>query len=92
MLHVSDPRRFHPVRTGLLLLKAIMDTHEDAFEWEPYKTHVNNSGERHLDLLLGRRNSHLLFEADMPYFIDRIAPFTDVSQWETMVAPFLLYK
>ncbi|MGX5689759.1 exo-beta-N-acetylmuramidase NamZ family protein [Arcticibacter tournemirensis] len=92
MLHVNAPRSFYPVRTGLLLLKTIIDTHREEFHWETYKTHVNKSGEHHLDLLLGRRNSLRLFEADMSYFYDNIALLTDASRWESMVAAFLLYN
>lgn len=91
MLHVTGPCNFRPVRAGLLLLKLIRDTHAGAFEWAPYKTHVNGTGENHLKLLTGKQDAGQMFELLLPDFMRGLNAFTNTGEWAAMVGPYLLY-
>ncbi len=92
MLHVTDMRRLRPVATGLLLIKLIHDLHPGTFGWSNYSTHVNPSGERHLEKLLGLQSAEDLFEQAWPDQTKSVCDLLDCPAWETLMEPHLLYK
>ena len=64
-IHVMDPRRFRPYRTSLALLRAIMASHADHFQWKqpPYEYEFERLP---IDLILGERKIRQQLEAGLP--------------------------
>lgn len=91
MLHVSDPYFFRPVKSGLMLLKLIIDAHPQDFAWAAYPTHVNRSGSNHLQLLTGQKQAETLFDLPMQDFKEKLETFISAGQWVADVNPYLLY-
>ncbi len=91
MLHVADRKRFHPVSAAMMLIKLVKDSHPGLFEWSPYPTHVNPSGEKHLDKLLGFENAESLFEQRPDQFTPAMQELLDCAGWVSRVRPHLLY-
>lgn len=91
MLHVTSPCHFQPVKTGLVLLMIIRSLHPGYFEWAPYMTHVNRSGNHHLDLLTGIPDAVALFEGSITDFINAVDNFTNIGNWQQEINPYLLY-
>lgn len=79
-LHVTDPKRFQPYRTALDLLRAVIATSGEAFQWKPppYEYEYERLP---MDLILGDRRLR-----------ERLAKGTSVSvlaaEWEPEVASF----
>lgn len=90
-LDVREPRYFQSVSFGLLLIKLIKQLYPQHFEWKPYPTLVNPSGEHHLDKLLGIPDSEKIFELPMPRFLAASTKITQCREWKTGIADFLLY-
>ncbi len=91
ILHITDMRRLRPVHLSMMLIKSIMDAHPESFEWSTYPTHVNPSGQRHLDRLLGVANAESLFAHEWEKFGAALNPLLDCAQWESRIQPHLLY-
>lgn len=91
MLHVTDPLTFQPVKAGWLLIRIIKELHPTHFKWAPYSTHVNPSGQRHLDLLAGIQNTAQLFEEDLQIFSNNIQQYINSQSWKHTIHPFLRY-
>ncbi len=91
MMHVNDPAVFRPVRNGWLLIRLIRQLHPDHFRWAPYPTHVNRSGTRHLELLLGVKDAESLVAVRGDGGWEDIEKYTDPGDWEKLMAPYLLY-
>ena len=87
-----DPYHFYSVLNGLLLLKMIKDIHPKDFEWKPYPTNANPTGENHLSLLLGIENAESLFDLPLKDWLTHIVQSLKVTQWENEMKPFLLYQ
>jgi len=92
MLHVTDRYQFHAVKTGLLLIKLIMDTYKGRFEWAPYKTLVNGKGENHLTLLLGQQNAEDFFKLPFEGFKEELDDYVSNGNWRELVEPVLIYE
>lgn len=90
-IEVIHPEYFQPVAFGLLLIRLVKQLYPKSFHWAPYPTMVNPDGKQHLDKLLGIANSETLFELPLPKFIAEITRLTRCSNWETEIAPYLLY-
>lgn len=80
-----------PIFTTLLFIKLVKDIYPQHFKWMPYPTHVNPSGNNHLDKLLGIEKSEALFNLPMLAFLQKIELFTNSSEWQKAIEPFLLY-
>lgn len=91
MFHVTDREIFKPVFAALLFIKMVKDIHPDDFQWAPYPTHVNPTGEKHLDLLTGIPNAALLFEKPWEIFNEIILPLLSVEAWNDRIKPYLFY-
>jgi len=91
MLHVADRKRFRPVSAAMMLIKLVKDAHPKHFEWSPYPTHVNPSGEKHLDKLLGFENAESFFEQPWNEFTTGMPQLLDCDGWGSRVQPHLLY-
>lgn len=91
-IKVISPQTFHPVLTGLILLKLIKDIHPQEFKWQPYPTHVNPSGNNHLSLLLGIPNAEHLFNLPLKEWLNQVISALKVSGWEKTMKPYLLYE
>jgi uncharacterized protein YbbC (DUF1343 family) len=91
-IKVIDPYHFNAVLNGLLLLKIIKDLHPKDFEWKPYPTNANPTGENHLSLLLGIENAESLFDLPLKDWLTHIVQSLKVTQWENEMKPFLLYQ
>ncbi|TWT78266.1 hypothetical protein Pla123a_10570 [Posidoniimonas polymericola] len=90
-LIVTDPAEVRPVAAGLALLAIVMRQSPGAFAWRPYPTAANPSGERHFDLLVGRRGvGELLADShrDLPRLV---AELTAAPGWRERAEPHLLY-
>ena len=91
MFHVTGREIFRPVLAAFLFMKMLKDMHPDDFQWAPYPTHVNPTGENHLDLLTGISNAALLFEKSWEVFNEIIPPLLSVEEWNDRIKPYLLY-
>ncbi|MCF1742172.1 exo-beta-N-acetylmuramidase NamZ family protein [Paradevosia shaoguanensis] len=91
MLHVADPANFRPLDIGMLLVKIVRDLHANEFQWATYPTHVNPSGTKHLDLLLGIEGAEEIFDAPLSEFIAATKRLTGPADWPERMQPFLLY-
>ena len=91
MFHVADFADFRPLDTGLLMVKVIKELHPGAFEWATYPTHVNPTGQNHLDLLLGMAGAESVFDVPLAEFVAAARKLTDPGDWSNRMQPFLLY-
>lgn len=91
MFHVTDPVIFKPVFSALLFIKMVREMHADHFQWATYPTHVNPTGENHLDLLLGIPNAAALFDQPWESFHEFIPSLLNVEAWRDRIRPYLLY-
>jgi uncharacterized protein YbbC (DUF1343 family) len=88
-LHITDPARFRPVRTGLALLCLIAQEHPEAFEWAAYPTAANPSGAYHFDRLIGQRGlREAIIKADCRRDTER---WTKAPGWVERVKSSLFY-
>jgi uncharacterized protein YbbC (DUF1343 family) len=92
MFHVTDLRKLRPVSLAVMLINCIKGSHPKSFEWARYPTHVNPSGERHLDKLFGVPNAESLFSQDWEQFTSGINQLLNCAAWESSVQPYLLYS
>jgi uncharacterized protein YbbC (DUF1343 family) len=90
MLHVADFAGFRPLDAGLLVVRIIKELHGE-FAWATYPTHVNPSGRKHLDLLLGTEGAEKMFDVPLPEFVAAAGKLTDPGDWSSRMRPFLLY-
>ncbi|MGX5817008.1 exo-beta-N-acetylmuramidase NamZ family protein [Chitinophaga lutea] len=81
MFHVSDLEVFRPVALGWSLIQVVKELYPDHFMWADYPTHVNRSGGRHLDLLLGVLRAEEVDRLDF-----------DSGDWAERVGAYLLYR
>lgn len=89
---VTNCVSFKTVKNGLKIIKYVYDRYPDLFKWATYPTRANPSGENHLDLLLGVKNSQesfKLFEGEFTGFWDEKL---DVKSWKEEINSFLLYS
>ncbi|GAB3033311.1 exo-beta-N-acetylmuramidase NamZ family protein [Spirosoma pulveris] len=91
MVHVVDKSRFRPVLTGLLIIRLVRDQYPDQFRWAPYPTHVNPTGSRHLDKLLGMPNAEGLFDLPLPAFVKSLHMLLRCETWKELMKSYLLY-
>ena len=91
-LKVKEPSNYKAVMNGLILLKLIKDIHPKEFDWAPYPTEHNKTGENHLSKLLGIPNAELLFDLPLKDWLQQISKLLRVTHWNTEMEPFLLYK
>lgn len=92
MFHVVDKENFRPVVSLLLFIKLVKEHHPLEFEWATYPTHVNPTGELHLDKLLGIPNAEALFELNWGDFRKSVLQLLDCSEWAQSIEEFLLYS
>jgi uncharacterized protein YbbC (DUF1343 family) len=92
MLHATETRYVRPVFAGIALIKLIRDLHLDNFRWATYPTHVNPTGEKHLDRLLGIADAESLFDLQWNAFCETAKFLLDCAQWKEQIAPYLLYE
>ena len=90
-LQVLDQLHYHPVMTGLLLIRLIRQVYPAQFAWKPYPTSVNPSGKQHLDKLTGIAHSEELFELPIQQFLSRLQQLTKATEWQKTIQPYLLY-
>ena len=88
---IKEQTFFQPVSYGLILIRLIKQMYPQSFEWRPYPTLVNPTGQNHLDKLLGIPNSEELFELPLPKFIAEITRLTQCKEWEKDIESYLLY-
>ena len=91
MLHVTDQQRFRSVSAAVKLIKLIKDAHPGQFRWAAYPTHVNPSGQGHLDKLFGIANSEFLFDLPWNQFISALHHPLDCAAWRSRIQPHLIY-
>lgn len=91
MLHVNEIQHFQPVLAAVMLIKLVKDAHPGLFKWSAYPTHVNPTGEKHLDKLFGIENAESLFEQHGDQFAPAMRQLLDCAEWESRVLPHLLY-
>ena len=76
---------------GLILLKIVKDLHPQHFQWAPYPTNANPTGENHLSLLLGVPNAERLFDLPLKDWLLEMNKLLRVNGWKKEIAPYLLY-
>ena len=91
MLHVTDKQKFRPVLAAVTLIKLVRDAHPEYFTWSTYPTHVNPTGQGHLDKLLGIASAESLFDVPLNEFLPMMQRFSDCTEWRSEVTPYLLY-
>jgi uncharacterized protein YbbC (DUF1343 family) len=85
-LSVSDAFLFRPVEPGLQLIHLLLSMYPQECTERLYKTTVNPSGEKHLDNLLGVKQSLIkLKKGEIP------ETKLDDSQWKMKILPYLIY-
>lgn len=92
MLHVTNPHHFKPIKAGLYLVALLKKLYPENVQWANYPTHVNKTGERHLDLLAGTPSVRELLETGWEIFTEQISLLTEVPDWHEKVEPFLIYS
>lgn len=85
MLHILQESIFEPVKTGILLIKSIIQLHADQIEERLYRTHANPTGESHLDKLMGVPGSFNKLKLGEKIQINV------AEQWEKVISRYLLY-
>jgi uncharacterized protein YbbC (DUF1343 family) len=85
-LKIIDSASFHPVRTGLALIKLIRSLYPERCKERLYKTRANPAGERHLDKLTGIYNSFEWIKS-----MEMTDRSLDASEWNRLIDPYLLY-
>lgn len=83
-LYLMDESVFRPVKTGLLLIHALLHEFPDDCCERLYPTVANPSGTRHLDRLTGVADSIRLLKENGRWD-------TGVPEWAGTMAPYLLY-
>lgn len=91
MLHITDRSCFRPVYTGLAFIRTAKDMYQTQFQWSRYISHVNPSGKRHLDMLLGMRNAEEIFDLPFGKFQSIATDLLATPGWAYMMRPHLLY-
>ncbi len=91
-LSVDDAHEFRPVRTGLVLLLAVIHLHPEHFAWRPYPTAANPSGNDHFERLIGSRDVRPLLEDQPGRFCTRLDTWLEPSGWASSVEGRLLYE
>ncbi|ADB36523.1 exo-beta-N-acetylmuramidase NamZ family protein [Spirosoma linguale] len=91
MFHVLHQQDFRPVLMGLLFIKLVYDTHFGYFNWSCYPTHVNPTGKRHMDKLLGIPNAEELFRQPLPEFTKTLHSLLRCEAWMDNMKPYLFY-
>lgn len=85
-LLITDTFIFRPVSAGLQLIHLLLSMYPQECTERLYKTTVNPSGEKHLDNLLGVRQSlRKLKKGEIP------ETKLDNSLWEMRILPYLIY-
>jgi uncharacterized protein YbbC (DUF1343 family) len=92
MFHVTDMKHLRPVALTATLIKCINDSYPESFKWATYPTHVNPSGEKHLDKLLGIENAEFLFLQEWDRFVPAMYELLSCEEWQSRVQPHLLYS
>lgn len=85
LFSVTDPATFHPVKSGIGLLKIISDLYPGHMIERLYKTRANPSGERHLDILLGVKDAFTQIKTG------NIFRMQNAEDWKALMSPYLLY-
>lgn len=82
---LTPPEQFSAVKTGILLLQAIIELHPEQVTERLYTTHANPTGSAHLNKLLGQPNAFERLKKGE-------AIETDLGcSWMETIKPFLLY-
>lgn len=82
---LTRPEAFRAVKTGILLLQAIIELHPEQVTKRLYTTHANPTGSAHLNKLLGHPNAFERLKKGE-------AIETDLGcSWMETIKPFLLY-
>ena len=89
---VIDPKNYDAVLNGLILLKIVKDLHPTYFQWAPYPTNANPTGENHLSLLLGVPNAEKLFDLPLKDWLLEMNKLLRVDGWKKEIGEFLLYS
>ena len=89
---VKDPENYDAVLNGLLILKIIKDLHPQHFEWAPYPTLANPTGNNHLSLLMGVPNAEAIFDLPLQVWLQKIQILLRVDYWKKEIAPYLIYQ
>jgi uncharacterized protein YbbC (DUF1343 family) len=91
MIHIRDLEKFQPYYTSLALLKAILETHPDHFEWKspPYEYEYDK---RPIDLILGDGSITNGLSSGVPISQLRNQWQTELDDFRQWRKPYLLYK
>lgn len=91
MFHVTDPVIFKPVFAALVFIKLVKDLFPQSFSWATYPTHVNPTGDKHLDRLLGIRDAESLFNIQPDEFLETVLSLLAVEEWGERMKLYQLY-
>ncbi len=91
MLHVLDPLVFQPYFTSIALLKAVLETHPDHFNWArpPYEYVYK---EKPIDLIVGASSLRNELESGIPLSVIREKWVSEVDYFTLWRERFLLYE
>ena len=82
---VTDPSTFRPVAAGVELLKLLYQLYHNRLQQRLYKTRANPSGEGHLDILLGVKDSFSKIKKGEAFKLDIS------NEWKGLISSYLLY-
>ena len=89
-LSVSAPMN-NPIRFGLELLYYFIHSYPKNFKWCTYATQANPRGEKHLDYILGVKDSTQCFDLNKTAF-QKFIDGALMVDWKNKIKPFLLYN
>lgn len=90
-IHVTEPRRFQPFQTSLMLLRAVICEHPDQFKWKPppYEYEFNRLP---IDLIIGSQNIRQRIEK-LENIADIITSYEeDLQKYRRIHQRFYLYE
>ncbi|KAA3631893.1 MAG: DUF1343 domain-containing protein [Bacteroidetes bacterium] len=86
---ISNRSDYRPIQTGIKLIALLNLHYPNHFEWADYPTLVNETGARHIDLLLGNTDLVMKIEQDPKSLIKEAGEWSSVEKWEEKVSGFL---
>mgnify|MGYP001423337244 CR=1 FL=1 len=85
-ISVTDENLFRPVQTGISIIWKLLLLFPEYCSERLYKTVANPTGEKHLDKLLGVKNSYVKLKSE------NIVSTGFEEEWQEKIAPFLIYS
>ncbi len=84
-LSITNEKLFNAVQTGIILLQTLYKLYPEQLTERLYKTNINPSGKRHLDLLLGVKDTFAGIQTGKVFVTDL------KNEWINTMSNYLMY-